>query len=242
MQLEPIKVNGSTIHEGEIFSEMIHHQHTSHPWRMAVRALIEKRLLLEEAQRLGLQAATEDELYHLLLAAQRPLPELTDEASRQYYEQNKSQFSVGASAEVNHILFQANTPIEQEALRPKAQVVLEQALVEPSLFSQLALQHSNCPSAEKGGALGVLTRGQTVPEFDAVVFQLDAGQIHPELIKTQFGWHIIQVMAKDDGEHLSYEEVVDSIHELLQKEQEQVARKKYTEMLVLKADIEGFDY
>ena len=58
-------------------------------------------------------------------------------------------------------------------------------------FAELARQHSDGPSGPKGGDLGRFTRGQMVPEFDQVVFNLKPGA-YSGVVETQFGYHIIK--------------------------------------------------
>jgi parvulin-like peptidyl-prolyl isomerase len=58
-------------------------------------------------------------------------------------------------------------------------------------FAELAHQHSDGPSGPKGGDLGRFTRGQMVPEFDQVVFNLELGAVSG-VVETQFGYHIIK--------------------------------------------------
>jgi peptidyl-prolyl cis-trans isomerase C len=64
-------------------------------------------------------------------------------------------------------------------------------------FGDLARQHSQCPSGQKGGALGEFRPGQMVPEFDRVVFSADVGTVQGP-VKTQFGWHLVEVTARSD--------------------------------------------
>ena len=60
-------------------------------------------------------------------------------------------------------------------------------------FAQLASEHSKCPSGKQGGSLGTFKQGAMVPEFDQVVFgDLPIGAVS-EPVKTQFGYHLIQV-------------------------------------------------
>ncbi|MCG7598771.1 peptidylprolyl isomerase [Halomonas sp. McH1-25] len=59
-------------------------------------------------------------------------------------------------------------------------------------FAEVAKQHSTCPSGRNGGDLGTFGQGQMVPEFDQVVFSGDLNTVHGP-IKTQFGYHLLEV-------------------------------------------------
>ena len=105
------------------------------------------------------------------------------------------------------------TEEEKEAIRQQneeakatAQSLLERARNGED-FSALAIEFSEDPvSAAEGGDLGELEEGQTVEEFDQVLFETGiVGEVHPELVETIFGWHIIRidernVVVKDDNE------------------------------------------
>lgn len=59
-------------------------------------------------------------------------------------------------------------------------------------FEKLATKYSKCPSAQRGGALGMFGRGQMVKPFENAAFNLEVGQVS-EPVKTEFGWHLIKV-------------------------------------------------
>ncbi|MBX2886073.1 MAG: peptidyl-prolyl cis-trans isomerase [Granulosicoccus sp.] len=59
-------------------------------------------------------------------------------------------------------------------------------------FADVAKQHSKCPSGREGGDLGSFGPGQMVPEFDQAVFNGNVGDVQGP-VKTQFGYHILQV-------------------------------------------------
>ena len=106
----------------------------------------------------------------------------TDADAKKYYDDNASQFKVPAGRTASHIL----VPTKAEADRIRAEVT-------PENFAQLAKENStDTGSAQQGGNLGPIQKGQLVPEFEKVAFSLKDGQIS-QPVKTQFGWHIIMV-------------------------------------------------
>jgi foldase protein PrsA len=106
----------------------------------------------------------------------------TDAEARKYYDDNASQFKVPAGRTASHIL----VATKAEADRIRAEVT-------PQNFAELAKENStDTGSAQQGGSLGPIQKGQLVPEFEKVAFSLKDGQIS-QPVKTQFGWHIIMV-------------------------------------------------
>jgi peptidyl-prolyl cis-trans isomerase C len=87
------------------------------------------------------------------------------------------------SANASHIL----VPTEKQALE------LKQEIDNGKAFADVAKAHSKCPSSQQGGSLGTFRQGDMVPEFDKVIFSdLPIEQVS-EPVKTQFGYHLIQV-------------------------------------------------
>ena len=64
-------------------------------------------------------------------------------------------------------------------------------------FADAAAEHSTCPSGRQGGELGEFSPGQMVKEFDEVVFKEDVGVVHGP-IKTQFGYHLVEITSRTD--------------------------------------------
>jgi len=62
-------------------------------------------------------------------------------------------------------------------------------------FSQLAMEHSGCPSKAQGGDLGSFGPGQMVKEFDEVVFSAPVNEVQGP-VKTQFGYHLLEVTSR----------------------------------------------
>lgn len=72
---------------------------------------------------------------------------------------------------------------------------LKQQITEGADFADLAKQHSSCPSGKQGGDLGEFGPGQMVPEFDKVVFSAPVQEVQGP-VKTQFGYHLLEVTAR----------------------------------------------
>jgi peptidyl-prolyl cis-trans isomerase C len=90
-----------------------------------------------------------------------------------------------AKASARHIL------VSSEAKCAELKAQIEQG----ADFAAIARQHSSCPSGRSGGALGTFSPGQMVPEFDRVVFQEAVGKVHGP-IKTQFGYHLVEITSR----------------------------------------------
>jgi len=138
---------------------------------------------------------------------QIPEKELKDQ-----YDANLQQYAVPDQVHAEHILFktmgQPDAAVEE--IRKRAEDVLKQAK-KGAKFDELAKKYSEDPgSKDKGGDLGWIRHGQTVPEFDKAAFSLAPGQIS-DLVKTQYGFHIIKVLEKQNAHTKSFEEVKDSI-------------------------------
>ncbi len=74
---------------------------------------------------------------------------------------------------------------------------LKQQIVDGADFAEMAASHSQCPSGKQGGDLGFFSPGMMVPEFDTVVFSESVGDVHGP-VKTQFGYHLIEIVSRED--------------------------------------------
>ena len=95
-----------------------------------------------------------------------------------------------------------------EEIKKKAEEILQQALLPGADFAALADEYSQDPGntdfetgEKKGGDLGLFTKDMMMPEFSEVVFdKLGVGEIYPELVETQFGYHIIKKTGVQDDQ------------------------------------------
>ena len=138
--------------------------------------------------------------------------QISDDVLKQQYQANIQQYEVPSQVHVQHILFKTvgQTDALVEETRKKAEDVLKQAK-KGAKFDELAKKYSEDPgSKDKGGDLGWIRQGQTVPEFEKTAFSLAPGQIS-DLVRTQYGFHIIKVLEKQNAHTKPFEEVKDSI-------------------------------
>jgi len=143
----------------------------------------------------------------------RQTTQISDDELKAQYQQEMQQYQVPNRVHVQHILLMTvgnKTDAEIEEIRQKAEDVLKQAR-KGAKFDELAKKYSEDPgSKDKGGDLGWLTQGQTVPEFEKTAFSLEKGKIS-DLVKTQYGFHIIKVLDKETAHTKPFEEVKESI-------------------------------
>jgi len=119
--------------------------------------------------------------------------------------------------------------------------VLDALKLAPERFGELAAQYSNCPSGALGGNLGQLSPGQSVPEFDALLFRLEEGALAGHLLETRFGYHIVQVLRRVEGQAIAYEAVQAQIADRLSRAAWQRAVHQYLHLLVGRAEIAGIE-
>lgn len=234
-----ISVNGIEIADTLIEKEIVHHQKAENPLKAAVHELVLRTLLLQEADRLGIDGPDEDARIESLFAQEVRVPEADDAACETYYRNHPERYTYGELVEARHILFQVTPNVSLEFLRATAESVLEELQRHPERFEALAKTYSNCPSGALGGKLGQLSRGQTVTEFERVLFRLGEGEMANRLIETRFGLHIVQVMKHVEGKLMPYDAVKAQVADTLTQQAWHKALHQYLQVLVGKAEIQG---
>ena len=145
-----------------------------------------------------------------------PLVEVDEEGLRAYFNDHRDSFAAAEERQTRHILLAANEDnlAEQQA---KAEALLQQ-LNDGADFAELAKANSDdTGSAANGGDLGWVSRGMMVEPFENSTFALAKDQVS-ELVKTQFGFHIIQVTDIRGSEPL-FEDVRDEVDQAYRKQQ-----------------------
>ena len=98
-----------------------------------------------------------------------------------------------------HILFRVDRAVSEDDALIKARDVRNRILIGGEDFEILAEAVSDDPSAAKGGVLGWLMTGETVPEFERALNILNVGELS-EPVRTQYGYHVIEVLDRRDSD------------------------------------------
>jgi len=142
----------------------------------------------------------------LIDPAKIPIPQqISDAVLQKEYAANQDQYKTPERVQARHILIKSDASNDAEK-KAKAEGILKQ-LKGGADFAKLAKENSDDPgSAAMGGELGFIVRGQTVPEFEKAAFTLQPGQTSG-LVKTTYGYHIIQVEKHEAAHTQPFEEV-----------------------------------
>jgi peptidyl-prolyl cis-trans isomerase C len=229
-----VSINGAPLDPQTIALEMQYHPAETREEAvfLAAQALVIRELLEQRAAYLGVEVIpqadeTEEEAFI------RGLLE-------QFYQSNLERFSSAPLVAARHILL-AVAPDDvagRSRVREQAVALLCQLRESPGRFAELAAQYSDCPSREQGGALGQLSSGQTVAEFERQLLRLDEG-LASQPLESRYGFHIVLVDQRIEGKQLPFELVSDSIRAELGERVWQKAVVQYIETLIGEAEIEG---
>ena len=173
-----------------------------------------------------------------LLVRDVPIPEPTEEECSRYYALHPEQFSSGDLVFARHVLLAVTPGAPVARLREQAEKVLQEARAHPEQFARLAEQYSNCPSAQQGGHLGQLGRGDCVPEFEHALFDGRATGVLPRLVKTRFGFHVVAVDQRVPGQRVPFEAVRDQIAARLHERVQSKALTQYVRILAGQRGVE----
>lgn len=234
-----LSVNGVDIDDSAIERELVHHGEAANPLKQSVHEVVLRTLLLQEADRLGIEGCDDDARVEALFEREVRVPQADVDACARYYAANPQRFASGELVEARHILFQVTPAAPLDLVRGTAEAVLEAIRSAPERFEALAREYSNCPSGAVGGSLGQLGRGECVPEFDEVLFRLAPGTLAERLVETRFGLHIVQVQRRVDGVVAPFDAVQERIAGYLQDSAWRRGVHQYLQLLVGRADIQG---
>jgi len=142
--------------------------------------------------------------------------QVTDAQLHSEYKNRLSDFQTPERVQARHILLKTDGS-NDAAVKAQAEDLLKQIKAGAD-FAKLAKEKSQDPgSAANGGELGWITRGQTVPEFEKAAFSMKVGETS-DLVKTSYGYHIIQVEAHEQAHVQPFDDVKSQLTTELQKQ------------------------
>ncbi|MGH9562642.1 MAG: peptidylprolyl isomerase, partial [Terracidiphilus sp.] len=170
------------------------------------------------------------------------IPQPTEQQIEQYYNEHQSDFQVPKQARSRHILISVPAGADAKtdaAAKAKAEGILKQLQAGGS-WTDLAKKYSDDPgSKEQGGELGFAKPGTMVPAFDNALFNQNIGDI--AIVKSNYGYHIIQVEERQDAHTKPLGEVRDSIVAEMSRDAAQQAAARYAQQLTTEAERNGLD-
>lgn len=205
---------------------------------------VRKRLMVQEALKAGfdkrpdvqadMEAAKESALFDRYVRDVVANSIVTDAMVKKYYDDHPDEFATPEKVKVRHIVIIGNgagphPKTDQQALELIQKVATEihakfagvrgadeatQNRIRTSYFAELARQYSEDGSAESGGDLGWVQKGQLDPDFEAAAFKLEKG-LPSGIVKSRFGYHIILVEDKQPAGTESFDNAKASIREFL---------------------------
>jgi peptidyl-prolyl cis-trans isomerase D len=169
------------------------------------------------------------------------VPQPSQQEIQQYFNAHQSEYSVPEQARSRHILIKVAPGADAKtdaAAKAKAEALLKQ-IQGGANFADLARKNSEDSSKDQGGELGFFKRGATVPEFEKALFSQKIGDT--EIVKSQFGYHILQVEERQTAHSQSIDEVQPVIKATLIRQKAAAAEETYARTLTSEAVKNGLE-
>jgi peptidyl-prolyl cis-trans isomerase C len=162
-----------------------------------------------------------------------PTLTVTEAEAREFYALNEARMVDPERVRARHILVRVDPQgtLEQKQEQKKKTDALRARIAGGEDFARVATEASEDPgSGPRGGELGWIVRGQTVPAFEKVAFELEPGRLS-DVVETRFGFHLIEVLEKKAEGKIAFEQARPRIEEMLrQRKLEQAVRAKLNEL------------
>jgi peptidyl-prolyl cis-trans isomerase D len=169
---------------------------------------------------------------YVVFSAEALQPQMTvNEAEiKKYYDEHQPEFGTAEQRQAAHILITVSaqaSEADKQAARARAEKILKEVRQSPGKFADLARQYSQDPgSAANGGDLGMFGRGVMAKPFEDAVFKLKPGEISG-LVQTEFGFHIIKLLAVNPAKVEPLDAVKNTI---IQRLKQQKAKDRFAEL------------
>jgi peptidyl-prolyl cis-trans isomerase C len=159
------------------------------------------------------------------------LPKTPTAELKAVYDKDPSKYATENTASARHILLTTKGDDDAAKAEKLASIKkLRQEIVDGADFAELAKGHSDCPSKERGGDLGSFGKGRMAPAFEKAAFDQELSKVG-EVVETSFGYHIIEVSAREEARQQTFEEVEEQIEAELNRERDGNAVAAYVKSL-----------
>ncbi|HET6206407.1 MAG TPA: peptidylprolyl isomerase [Terracidiphilus sp.] len=170
------------------------------------------------------------------------IPQASQQDIQSYYSAHQAEYQSPETATSRHILIKLAPnadPKADAAAKAKAEDVLKQ-VQNGGNFADLAKKYSDDPgSKDSGGELGPSQRGRMVPEFDSAIFTQKIGDT--KVVKSQFGYHIVQVESRQPAHLQALNEVLPNIQATLSRDKISQAEESFAKQLTSEAIKNGLE-
>ena len=156
-------------------------------------------------------------------------PEVSEAEIGLYYHLHAEQFNRPELREACHIFISINPDYPEnirEAALARMQDISAKLQKKPYKFADLALKHSECPTALQGGVLGIVPRGKLYPELDAVLFKLKVGEVS-DVVESEIGFHLVLCRQIQKAETLSLQKATPKIRQLMNERSRQTCQRAW---------------
>jgi peptidyl-prolyl cis-trans isomerase C len=182
-----------------------------------------------------------------LLDCELAVPEPDEDACRRHYAARTARYAVGERVNLRHILFAVTPGVDLQALRSRAEACLidlrarsrDEAIGACDRFAAAARELSNCPSGAAGGTLGWLTAADCAPEFAREIYGQAAVGVLPRLVRSRFGLHVVEVLAREAGATPPFEQVRAAVALSLRQQAFATALRQNLQVLAGEARLAG---
>jgi parvulin-like peptidyl-prolyl isomerase len=172
--------------------------------------------------------------FNMLLEEESKCEPVSEEETKKYYDSRPDLFTAEETVSASHLLKKAST--EDEFSEAKDAILLVREKLEKGAdFTELVREESD--DAGNDGNLGEFGRGRMVPEFEKAAFSMKSGELS-EPVRTQFGWHLIQVKERHQGKLTPYDAIKEKVREYLTERRKDATFEAFLDRLKAEANIE----
>jgi len=205
----------------------------------------ERREFLEELARNGMNEQTLGESLKASLKVEKVMARVaasvtvSDAEVEAFYREHREKFERPELREARHILITINDDYKEnrpKAVKERLKKIAAELQEKPEAFADLAMRHSECPTALEGGYLGKLPKGKLYPALDAALFEMAEGEIRSPL-KSPMGLHILRCEKIHAAGVAPLEEADSSIRDYLLAPSVLAAQKQWIRALLSGHDV-----